>query len=469
MTGIVGYGVYLPYWRIQRSTIGSTLGSGGGKGARSVASYDEDTTSMGVESARLALKAAPSGYEPEVLWFSTSNPAYLDKTNATGIHAALALPDSVGAYDVLGGVRSATGAARAAGSGGAQVAVFSDVRTGLPGGADESAGGDAAATLLFGANDDAIAVPIGTASVSAEFVDRWRTPGDQFSKVWEDRFGEHAYVPVAEEAISRALKSSGLSSGDVDHLIVTGLQARAVGVVRKSFGAQPDAVADDLTGQIGNTGSAHWAVMLADVLDRARPNQVIVVASMSDGCDVWVLRTTDKIVGYGDRRAATVRQQLASTRDDLSYASFLTWRGFLHREPPRRPEPERPAAPPSLRMNTWKYGFYGSRDEGGFLHMPPSRVSMGSGEIDHMEPVRMADVQATIATFTVDRLAYSMSPPVVAVVLDFDGGGRLQCELTDVDPTAVRIGDRVEMTFRRLYTQDGVHNYFWKARPTRGN
>jgi uncharacterized OB-fold protein len=51
-------------------------------------------------------------------------------------------------------------------------------------------------------------------------------------------------------------------------------------------------------------------------------------------------------------------------------------------------------------------------------------------------------------------------------VVDFDGGGRIQCELTDVEPSTVAIGDRVAMTFRRLYTTaDGVHNYFWKARP----
>jgi uncharacterized OB-fold protein len=58
---------------------------------------------------------------------------------------------------------------------------------------------------------------------------------------------------------------------------------------------------------------------------------------------------------------------------------------------------------------------------------------------------------------------------VVAAVIDFDGGGRYQCELTDVDPAAVKIGDRVEMTFRRLLTAGGVHNYFWKARPVRGD
>jgi uncharacterized OB-fold protein len=162
-----------------------------------------------------------------------------------------------------------------------------------------------------------------------------------------------------------------------------------------------------------------------------------------------------------------VRDQIATTRDDLSYAQFLTWRGVLVKEPPRRPEPERAAAPPSLRRSDWKYGFFGSRDERGFVHLPPARVSMGSGEIDHMTRVRMADVRATVATYTVDRLAFSLSPPVVAVVLDFDGGGRFQCELTDVDPSSVAIGQRVEMTFRRLSTQDGIHNYFWKARPIR--
>ena len=63
---------------------------------------------------------------------------------------------------------------------------------------------------------------------------------------------------------------------------------------------------------------------------------------------------------------------------------------------------------------------------------------MTSGEIDQMEQVRMADVPATIATFTVDRLAFSLSPPVVAAIIDFDGGGRFQCELTDVDPASGR-------------------------------
>jgi uncharacterized OB-fold protein len=274
-------------------------------------------------------------------------------------------------------------------------------------------------------------------------------------------------VPLADEAVAAALKAANLSVEDLDHVVVAGLPSRAVAAVKKSLGAKSGALADDLTAEIGNTGSAHAALVLCDVLDRAEPGQTIALIQLSDGCDVWLLRTTPALATY--RRTTTVREQIAATRDDLSYAAFLTWRGFLDREPPRRPEPDRPAAPPSLRRNDWKYGLIGTRDERGFVHLPPSRVSMGTGAIDQMTEVRMADVPATIATYTVDRLAYSLSPPVVGAVIDFDGGGRFQCELTDVDPEKVQIGDRVEMTFRRLYTQDGVHNYFWKAPPVRGS
>ncbi|MCB0921465.1 MAG: hydroxymethylglutaryl-CoA synthase, partial [Actinobacteria bacterium] len=419
MVGILSYGVYLPYWRLQRSAITAALGSGGGKGSRAVASYDEDTTSMGVEAARIALANAPAGAQPGIVAFATTAPAYLDKTNATAIHAALALPSSVGAVDTIGSVRSGSAAIAVASAGGNGLAILSDIRTGLPGGNDEANGGDAAVAFLFGDGPDVIATSIGRADVTAEFVDRWRTPGDSHSKQWEERFGEYAYVPLAEQSVADALKAADLTMADVDHVIVTGLHTRAVAAARRAIGASPDTLAPDLTDQIGNTGTAHPALLLADVLDRATPNQTIAVVTLADGCSTHLLRTTDAITRR--RPATSVRDRIAATRDDLSYGSFLTWRGQIHREPPRRPEPDRPAGPPSLRGTAWKYGLFGSRDENGFVHLPPARVSMGSGEIDHMEMVRMADVRATIATFTVDRLAYSLSPPVVAAIIDFDG------------------------------------------------
>jgi hydroxymethylglutaryl-CoA synthase len=464
MSGIVAYGAYLPYWRMQRSAIAGVLGSVAGRGTRSVASYDEDATSMAVEAGRIGLRAAGSSYRPESVWFATTTPGYLDKSNSTTVHAALGLPSSVGAFDAIGGIRSGLGAAAAASAHGA-MAILSDVRTGRPGSAEEASGGDAAVALCFG-DVDPIAVIVGRYQAIGEFTDRWRVPGEDYSRVWEDRFGEYAGLPLAQEAVTAALKESGWDPEDLDHIIVTGLHARAVKAAPKACGLDPSKVVDDLVDRIGNTGAAHWGLLLTDVLDRATPGQKIAVVVLTDGAEVSLWETTSALSAYQQRSTSSLRAAIAAGREDLEYASFLTWRGYLQREPPRRPEPDRPASPPSLRTTDWKYGLVGSRDETGFVHLPPARVSMGTGKIDQMEPVRMADVPARIATFTVDRLAYSLSPPVVAAIIDFDGGGRFQCELTDVDPEAVRIGGRVEMTFRRLYTTDGIHNYFWKARPT---
>jgi uncharacterized OB-fold protein len=92
---------------------------------------------------------------------------------------------------------------------------------------------------------------------------------------------------------------------------------------------------------------------------------------------------------------------------------------------------------------------------------------MEGGALDDMESLPMSDAVGTVVTFTIDRLAYSPSPPIVFAIVDFDGGGRYPVELTDVDAAEIKVGSRVEMTFRRLFTADGIHDYFWKGRPVR--
>jgi hydroxymethylglutaryl-CoA synthase len=464
-SGIVSYGAYLPYWRLDRAALGAFLGAPGGRGTRSVASYDEDSTSMGVEAARLALAAA-DGTIPSALYFATTSPPYLDKNNASALHAALDLPDSAFAVDMLGSVRSAVGVLRAAADASRPtLAVLSDIRTGLPGGADERDGGDGAAAFLFGSGDGVLAEPVATASVTGEFLDRWRLPGDDHSQVWEERFGEHMYAPLAEQAFASALKAADVTVSEVDRLVVTGQSARAARTVARQSGVAPEALADDLSSVVGNTGAAHPGLLLAALLDQASAGQLLAVMVLADGVDVLLLRTTAAAARF--RPAVTVAQQVAA-RVDVDYGRYLTWRGMLRREPPRRPAPDRPGAPPSARHESWKYAFVGSRClECGERHQPPQRVCHRCHAVDRMQRERLADTSATLATYSVDWLAYSPSPPVVLGVVDFEGGGRLQCELTDVDPASIAIGDRLQMTFRRLFTAHGVHNYFWKARPVR--
>jgi hypothetical protein len=210
------------------------------------------------------------------------------------------------------------------------------------------------------------------------------------------------------------------------------MHARSVARVSKKLGV---ATMVDLSATVGDTGTAHALLLLSAALETAKPNQVVALVSLADGADVLVFRM---------HKTATPRRTVAQQVDgaaDITYSRFLSWKGTLQPEPPNRPEPGRVSAPAAERASDWKFGF---------------------------EPFR--DATGTIVTFTVDRLAYSPSPPIVFAIVDFpseSGGGRYPIELTDVDPDAIKVGDRVEPTFRRLSTSDGIHNYFWKGKPLR--
>ena len=120
---------------------------------------------------------------------------------------------------------------------------------------------------------------------TAEFVDRWRTPGDDHSKQWEERFGEYAYLPLVEQAVDRRAEGAGLTITEIDHVdrhrpARPGRRGGPHG--RSAPGPTP--LVDDLADVIGNTGAAHPALLLADVLDRAEPGQTIAVVTLADGC-----------------------------------------------------------------------------------------------------------------------------------------------------------------------------------------
>jgi hydroxymethylglutaryl-CoA synthase len=456
MRGILSCAGYVPYRRLQLSEIAEFLGGAPVRGTRSVASFDEDTTTMAVEAARIALRSSPLQAAPRALWFATAEPAYLDRTNATAIHAALRLDSDAIALDTGSAVRSGIGPV---------LVVSSGMRTGLPTSPDEANGGDGAAAVLVGADRDGplVAELLGAGSVTEEFLDRWRAPGDVSTRHWEDRFGETRYVSLGERAWNEALKSAGLGPEQVDVAVVTGVHDRSTRALARRLGAVR--VAGDLSGMGGNTGAAHPALLLTAALEEAQPGQVVAVVSLADGADVLVFRATEAVLESRADRAVQAQIERGAT---VSYGKFLTWRRMLQLEPPNRPSPSRPSASAAARTQDWKFAFVGSRDRStGIVHLPPSRIGIKGGEPGDMDPAPMADVPGTIVTSTVDRLIYSESPPVVFAVIDFDGGGRFASEMTDVDAGEVSIGQRVEMTFRRMFTADGIHNYFWKARPAR--
>jgi uncharacterized OB-fold protein len=311
---------------------------------------------------------------------------------------------------------------------------------------------------------EGLAELVSSSAVSAEFLDRWRVPGDSHSRQWEDRFGQAAYQPLAAQAADAALKRAGVSREEVATVVVAGLHERAAAAAAKSLGAHPSTVA----ASIGNPGAAQPGLLLAEALDSAKAGDYILLVTLADGADALLLRATPELERV--RTWRSLADTVTAPVRPVPYPTFLTWRGMLDREPPRRPDPTPPSPPASARHAAWKFGFVaGACPSCGARHLPALQTCMSCGRVGEMEPVRLADTRGSVVTYTVDRLTYSLSPPVIAVVIDFDGGGRFQCELTDAGPDDVAIGDRVEMTFRRFFQADnGVANYFWKARPVTG-
>jgi uncharacterized OB-fold protein len=381
------------------------------------------------------------------------------------VHAALGLPESVAAIDVGGALGSGIASlVLAADSATPTLAVMADQRSGFAGGADEREGGDVAAAFLFGGPGPVLAEVLSTSTSTVEVLERWRMPGDTASRSWEDRFAESAYAEVAQTAFVDALKRASLTPDAVDRLVVSGMAGRAVRSFVAGTGLPASIVADDLSAKLGNGGAAQIGLLLAAQLDLAEPGQVIVAVHISDGATALVLRTTEAVTK--GRQERSVIAQVQDGDESLMYTQFLHWRGQLTKEPPRRPDPAGPSAPAALRNHAFKFALRGTRCTAcQTVHVTPSRVCASCHARDEMEPYELAHRAATIRTFTIDRLAYTPSPPLIVAVIDFDGGGRMRSVLTDVSPDSVAIGDRVRMTFRRVVTADGIHNYFWKACP----
>jgi len=445
MHAVTGYAAYVPRYRLAGADIGLR------RGDRVVASFDEDSTTMAVGAAAAAIEGHPA---PCNLYFATSSPAYADKTNATAIHSALGLPNETFVTDMCGTGRSAFAAWRAAAATGG-VAVAADVRVGRPGSPDEKLGGDGAAALLFG-EGPGIAEVLGTTSLTSEFLDRWRAPASLTGQQWEERFGAERYGELVGATVRRALDEAGITGAD--HVVLTcpnsAIVKRATTLVKGEKST--------VTSPIGFLGAADSSVALCAVLDTADADETILVVSAVDGCDTLLLRTTGHLPEA--RQARPVSRQ----RDGglpVSHLTYLSWRGLVEVERPRRPEPDRPAAPPSSRTERWKFGLTGSRcEQCGFIHLPPARVCRGCGAADRMMASPVAGMGGTMSTYTVDHLAYSPSPPVVQAVIDVDGGGRCTLEIADAEPERLAVGSRVNFTFRRLFTAGGIHDYFWKAR-----
>lgn len=476
MTGILSFGAYVPRLRLQRSAIGRAHAwfapglRGLARGERAMANWDEDSLTMAVEAARDCLGERDRSAVARVLFASTTAP-FADRQNAGVVKEALNLSDDVASLDVGGSQRAGASALidalLAAQAGGNVLCIASERRLATPASELEMTSGDGAAAFLVGTGDT-VADLIATHSVTVDFVDHFRASDRTADYGWETRWvRDEGYAKIVPAAVSAVLAKAGLAAGDVDRFIMPAPIAGVSAAMAKAAGVKADAVADTLDAALGDTGAAHSLVMLAHALEQAPKGQVLLVLGFGQGCDAALLRAT----GRRAAGALGVSGWLARRRAEDNYLKYLAFRGHLALERGMRAENDEKTALTALYRNRKAVmALVGGRStQTGEVQFPktPIAVSGDARSQGTLEDYPLADRVARILTYTADRLTYSPDPPAYYGTVDFEGGGRMMMEFTDVDEADVEVGRPMRMMFRIKAVDErrGFVKYFWKAVP----
>lgn len=472
MAGIASYGAYVPLYRLSRETIARAWGSRAFPGEKAIANFDEDVITMAVAAGLDCL----IGFDPKQvdgLFLATTTSPYREKQAASLVASALDLPREARTADFTDTLRAGTIALLSAidavksGSARSVLVIASDARLGAPQGDFEQLLGDSAAAILVG-DSEAVASFEGSYSIFNEFTDVWRTSEDVFVRSWEDRFiSEEGYVSTVREAVLGLFQKYHLTPKSFakvalyahDHRSHPGL-ARALGF---DLATQ---VQDPLLTSVGHSGAASVLMMLAAALETSKAGDKILAAGYGDGSDALIFQVTENLGKLAQRRGVT--GHVNSKRLVGSYQRYILWRQLIATEPPKRPQIPTPSLPAIWRQHDRIFPFYGVKcRQCGTIQYPPPRVCLSCKAKDSFEKFRLSNQKGQVFTFTKDNLYASIDPPTIFGCVDFEVGGRFMCEITDRDAADLQIGTPVELTFRKLFTTAGFHNYFWKARPIR--
>jgi hydroxymethylglutaryl-CoA synthase len=463
MVGITRVGTYFPRRRLDRALIGKAWGTRVPAGTRTVAGADEDALTMAVDAVA-ACVAGASAADFDALYFASTSAPYLEKQVASVVATAADLPRTATVADFGGSVRAGLAALRAAGDGvragtlGAALVAAADVRLAEPESDLEPLLGDAAAAVAVG-TEAVVAELVSVASVSEAFTYLWRTDAQRTVQATEPRFGAtYGYARDVAEAVGAALRRADVPPARVAHAAFAAPDPRAAGEAATRAGIDPARLAPSLLAEAGLLGTPEPLVVLARVLERAAPGDVIVLAAWGEGADAVVLRATDRLPAA---RPASVATRLERPLMLPSYERYLRARGILPADVPGEPV---------TSITEWKelrqdLRLYGSRCEAcGLVQYPQARVCLGCGARDRTTEQKLAR-RGAIFTFTLDNLAQVAEHPLPMVVVDLEGGGRVYLQGTDAAEGEIAVGAPVTLTFRRLHEAGGNRNYFWKARP----
>jgi hydroxymethylglutaryl-CoA synthase len=338
--GIIGYGAYIPRYRIAAKEI-ARVWTGGQGGlpvqAKSVPGPDEDTITMSIEASRYALaRAGIPASSINAVWVGSESPPYSVKPSGTIISEALGTSPWISSanweFACKAGSEAMTAGMGMVGSGMNNYAltIGADTAQARPGDALEYTASAGAAAVVLGPAEEALATIEGTVSYVTDTPDFYRR-SDRPYPVHGNRFtGEPAYFSHVRNAANRLLEELGRTPQDYHYAVFHQPNAKFPQTVAKQLGFTQEQIAPGLLSpRIGNTYSAIVMLGLAAVLDIAKPGEKIFLTTYGSGAgsDAYSLVVTDALLERRNR--APLTSTFIEREEFIDYALFVKWREEL--------------------------------------------------------------------------------------------------------------------------------------------
>lgn len=338
--GIVGYGAYVPRYRLPGSEISRVWDerdSAGPVNEKSVPGLDEDTATMSIEASRNAL--ARAGIPPSRLravWVGSESHPYAVKPTGTIVAEAIGATPSTLAADWQFACKAGTEAMQASigfvGSGMSDHAlcIGMDTAQGRPGDALEYTAGAGGAAFIIGPADDAIAVFQRTLSYVSDTTDFWRRPTTHYPSHAERFSGDPGYFGHVIPAAEKMMAEMHTTAQDYDHVVLHQPNGKFPVRAMRTLGFEHKQwECGLLVMEIGNTYAGSALIGLSAILDVATPGNRILVVSYGSGAgsDAFDLRVTDRIMTV--QKLAPVTRDYIRRRQQIDYAQYVRLRKKL--------------------------------------------------------------------------------------------------------------------------------------------
>ena len=338
--GIVGYGAYIPQYRLPAAEIARVWGRSEKAvpiKEKAVPGLDEDTVTIGIEAARNAL--ARADIDPGLIravWTGSESHPYAVKPSSTVIAEAIGTSQHIQAADLEFACKAGTEAMvmgmGLVGSGMGDFALVLGVDTAQakPGDALEYTAAAGGAAFVIGPAEIALVEIISTYSYVTDTPDFWRRAYQHYPEHGQRFTGEPAYFKHVHTAAQTMMDESGTSAQDYAYAVFHQPNAKFPRRVAKQLGFTDEQIKTGLLSPvIGNTYAGASPLGLTAILDEAHPGDRILMVSYGSGAgsDALDVRVTDRITER--RHAAPTTAEYIARRIEINYATYARYRGIL--------------------------------------------------------------------------------------------------------------------------------------------